>query len=51
MVELVEVVVNFEGGREVMEVGFVEIGGGWWLMEVEEGGGVERRCGGGGWPA
>ena len=55
VVNLMEVVVNFGGGREVVVMGFGEIGDGGELVEVEGGGGVERRCGGvdgrprGGW--
>ena len=45
---LMEVVVNFGGGREVMVVGFDEIGCGEWLVEVEGGGEVERGYGGSG---
>ena len=48
VVNLMEVVLNFGGGREVIVVGFDEIGGGEWLVEVEGGGRVERGCRGGG---
>ena len=44
VVELVEVEVNFGGGREVVVMGYGEIGGGGRLLEVEGGSGVERRC-------
>ena len=51
VVELMKVMVNFGGRREVMEMGFGEIGGGGRLLEVEGGGGVKRESGGVGWPA
>ena len=46
MVDLMEVMVNFGGGREVVVVSFDEIGSGGCLVEVEGGGGVKRGCGG-----
>ena len=45
VVDLMEVLVNFGGGREVVVMGFDNIGGGGCLMEVEGGGGVDRGCG------
>ena len=45
VVNLIEMVVDFGRGREVVVVGFVEIRSSGWLVEVEGGGGVERGVG------
>ena len=51
VVELVEVVVNFGGGMEVVVVGYGEIGEGGGVFGVDGSGEVEMGCRGGSWPA